>query len=355
MREGRLLFAVHGHSGAVAQAAFSPDAEQTLFASAGKDDQLVKVWRSNLGCYTHKAATGGGNQERRARPVSAPPLPLPLQRVYHYNEELPGPQRLPRPAYQRPTPPSPPPYTAQPPQVEGQPVKESEWGGASRGGSGGSDVDAPTAAQTMKGRTGRGWEGEGGQAAEEERWRSSSLRGGQRQRQEGGLDVDGEDEGQGGWGKAPESGGVGVMMDTVRLVPPSAPPLEPQAEDEDEELAPRRTRPPRPDSAGAAATAPMGATGGSSSARPVSSQQLQQTLQAMTQTMQLIAERLALVEDRLPGAATVVVNAAGSCSSGGSASSPTLQLPTPMRAAAAALGGSFRPSETGEGRGRVFE
>ena len=318
VREGRLLFALHGHSGAVAHAAFSPDAEQTLLASAGKDDQVVKVWRANLGIYAQKqqqraAALLAGSQRPTAaaaaaasttRPASAPPAAAaepswPLQRFYHYHDELPAPAGLARPAYQRPTPASP---------ASTLPLPEDE------------DGMQPLAA---------GW-GSGDYEAED--WQST-LRGPQR-----------------GAGESGDRRPAGVVLPR-----PSAPPAE---EQEEEDLLPRRRRPPRPDSAGTAPAAPAGAPVAGAAAATISAsaesagssgsqQQLQQTLLAMTNTMSLIAERLALVEDRLAGATIgpapgSAPASAASPSSSASVGSATLELPASMRAAAGAGGAAAR-------------
>lgn len=330
VREGRLLFAVHGHAGAVAHAAFSPDAEQTLFASAGKQDQLVKVWRSNLACYINTNTKGPGPGDSLRQPQSQPPpRPVsapPLQRVlYHLEDELlPGPpRRVKRPAYQRPTPTLPTPTHHAAPEEEGLWQQQQHWG---EEGGGGGDDDAPTAAQTLKGRTtGRGGSGEGEARQRRQQQSSSSLRRRSRQLQQGakGLDVDDEgEEDENGWGtktKAVMHKGGGAAVAAPVLVAPSAPPLE-----EEEEEVPRQHRPPRPDSAGCVATVNTGEV------------RLQQTLEAMSQTMTLIAERLALVENRL---AEVTIDARSSPSP-----SPTVELPAPptMR-------------QTGGGRGRMPE
>jgi WD40 repeat protein len=49
IREGRLLYTMHGHSGPVHTAKFSNDGN--FFASGGSD-QLVMVWKSNIMGYT---------------------------------------------------------------------------------------------------------------------------------------------------------------------------------------------------------------------------------------------------------------------------------------------------------------
>jgi hypothetical protein len=313
VREGRLLFAVHGHSGPVAHAAFSPDVEQTLFASAGKGDQLVNVWRANLGCYATKkqqhATTWQPPQQQTpftSRPASAPPLanaPAPLQRVYRYDQELPGARGLRRPAYQRPT-----------LQVRGDEQQPQQ----------------PQQPQTM----------------EEGAWRSrSTLLGGQRQ--EGGLDLEHGDGYYGAHKKA--AGGVFSALG-VRLPQPSAPPAE-APEQTAEDFVPRRQPPPRPDSAGATAAAAVGV---GSEATWTRTEQLQMTLQAMTQSMSLLAERLGLVEDRLAG---LTINAPASVSvASASSGSATLQLPTPLRTAAAArVGFGAAASDTGRGQGLFSE
>ena len=45
LREGRLLFTLHGHTGAANSARFSSNG---TFLASGGSDQLVMVWRSNL-------------------------------------------------------------------------------------------------------------------------------------------------------------------------------------------------------------------------------------------------------------------------------------------------------------------
>lgn len=324
VREGRLLFAVHGHAGAVAHAAFSPDAEQTLFASAGKQDQLVKVWGSNLGCYAKQPPILVARSPEQSQPQPRRPAP-PLQRVLHYHSQeelLPAlPRRVPRPAYQRPTPLTPPAaHDAAPEEGLWQHQQQQEtqqyWG--EQGGGGGGD-DAPTAAQTTKGLTGRGGSGDGG--TQQQRWQSLTLRRTrQRQLQEAGLDVE-EGEDENGWATTMRKGGGAAVAAGAApiLVAPSAPPQE--EEEEDDEEVPRQHRPPRPDSAGVAA------------ARETTSEaRLQQTLQAMNQTMQLMAERLALVEDRLAGGAQI-------------SPAPTVQLPVSMGG-----GTGWLSTETGGGR-----
>lgn len=45
LREGQLMYTLHGHEGATSSACFSPGGE--FFASAGADEQVM-VWRTNF-------------------------------------------------------------------------------------------------------------------------------------------------------------------------------------------------------------------------------------------------------------------------------------------------------------------
>ena len=67
IREGRLLFTVHGHEGAVSQASFSADGRS--FASGGTKDRLVMVWQSNLMSGTPSPAPGTLSEETTYLPT----------------------------------------------------------------------------------------------------------------------------------------------------------------------------------------------------------------------------------------------------------------------------------------------
>ena len=112
VREGRLLFAVHGHRGGVAEARFSPDAANTFFASAGRDDQVVMAWRANLASHLKQQHPGQAQHAAAAAAAAAQRGPedegraRPRRREYRASDyDAPDlqPRRIPRPAYQRPT------------------------------------------------------------------------------------------------------------------------------------------------------------------------------------------------------------------------------------------------------------
>ncbi|EWM30491.1 poc1 centriolar protein [Nannochloropsis gaditana] len=108
VREARLLFTVHGHRGRIAQAAFSPDADSSLFASAGMQDRTVMVWRSNLAPYNRVRTTVTAKEADADWPFSSSTSPAPHARppyipqryAYAHTYEM----DVPVPAYQRPSP-----------------------------------------------------------------------------------------------------------------------------------------------------------------------------------------------------------------------------------------------------------
>lgn len=77
LREGRLLFTLQAHVGAVNAAAFSADGN--FFASGGAD-QLVMVWRANLVGVPAPTIEWGQGESPQTRP-----LPVDTMRfVLHY-------------------------------------------------------------------------------------------------------------------------------------------------------------------------------------------------------------------------------------------------------------------------------
>ena len=66
LREGRLLYTLHGHTGPINTVAFSQDGH---FLSTGGADQLVMVWRSNLvGVCGHSDVR---SSQEQARPTTS--------------------------------------------------------------------------------------------------------------------------------------------------------------------------------------------------------------------------------------------------------------------------------------------
>ena len=68
LREGRLLFTLQGHSGAVNAAAFSQDGN---FIASGGIDKLVMVWKSNIAGVTPPVIEWGQGESLKTRPISA--------------------------------------------------------------------------------------------------------------------------------------------------------------------------------------------------------------------------------------------------------------------------------------------
>jgi len=59
LREGRLLFTIHGHKGAINHGAWSPDGQ---FFATGGADQLVMVWQSKLPGHGEEGESSGGEK-----------------------------------------------------------------------------------------------------------------------------------------------------------------------------------------------------------------------------------------------------------------------------------------------------
>lgn len=75
LREGRLLFTLQGHTGAVNSARFSSDGH--FFASGGAD-QMVMVWKSNLyGVEAPEIEWGQGKRPLTSGIISSPGGNLP--------------------------------------------------------------------------------------------------------------------------------------------------------------------------------------------------------------------------------------------------------------------------------------
>jgi centriolar protein POC1 len=106
VREGRLLFTVHGHAGPISQAAFSMEGNSSLFATAGAEDQTVMVWKSNLAPYNRSkvpsSATASSTTTRTGGRLTgaatATATPTAARTAHVLNA-----RRIARPAYQRPS------------------------------------------------------------------------------------------------------------------------------------------------------------------------------------------------------------------------------------------------------------